>query len=47
VIHSSFYLICFDVFIVSLEQPGGIFESILFFLGEWGNTKLGDVKVKL
>lgn len=36
--------ICFDVFIPSGELTGRTFESILFFQGKWGNTKLDDDK---
>ena len=42
-----FLFICFDVFSISLEQTGGTFESILFFLGKQRNTKLDDDKVGL
>lgn len=47
--HDSYLLlfICFDVFIIPLEQTGGTFESILFFLGKQRNTKLEDDKVGL
>jgi hypothetical protein len=38
---------CFDVFIVSLEQSNGTFESILFFLEKWCKAELDDDKVGL
>lgn len=48
-VHDSYLLlfICFDAFITFLEQTGGTFESILFFLGKRCDTKLDDVTAVL